>query len=292
MAVWLAPRAARLSLVAAGAVVWLAAFASGAAAAPKNDDFGDAIPLRIGTTVNGNINGATKQRGEPGHARSLATRSVWYKFASTRKRAIELGTCNSNFDSVVAVYTGRTLQSLRPVDFNNDGCGVSGGGSRVSFTARRGRVYRIAVAGFTRSGRFDLRTRGINAPPNDDFIDAIPIRPGETLTGTTRNATRELDEPRHAGTEADLTVWFRLSVATATVVQLDTCRNLAFDTVLAVYTGRSVNGLRQVTSNDDSCGLGSTVEFTAQPGTNYRIAVGEFGGHRSGRFSLTASARG
>ncbi|HET8822808.1 MAG TPA: hypothetical protein VFM57_14785 [Thermoleophilaceae bacterium] len=274
------------------AVIWLAVSAGGAAAAPNNDDFGDAIALRVGTTVKGSINGATKQPGEPRHARSLATRSVWYKFTSRRKRAIELGACNTNFDSVVAVYTGRSLRSLRPVDFNNDGCGESGGGSRVSFSARAGRVYRIAVAGFSSRGRFSLRTKGISVPPNDDFVDAVPIRLGETINGSTRGATRELDEPRHAGDEANLSVWFRLGVASQTVVQLDTCRLYSFDTVLAVYTGSRVSGLRLVTSDDDTCGLGSRVEFTAEPGINYRIAVAEYGGNRSGSFGLSARSLG
>src|SRR4029453_15707547 len=52
--------------------------ASPAAAAPRNDDFAQARTLRVGTTVKGNVNGATRQRGERRHADSLARRSVWY----------------------------------------------------------------------------------------------------------------------------------------------------------------------------------------------------------------------
>jgi hypothetical protein len=268
-----------------------AAFTASASAAPRNDDFRNALRLTAGQPVNGTINGATKQRSEPRHGRSLAKHSVWYRIGTSRRVAIALSTCNSNFDSVVAVYSGRRLGALREVEFNNDG-GCGNGGSRVTFTARPGRVYRIAVAGFTARGRFRMTVRSLNTPPNDDFVDAVPIRLGETIGGTTRNATRELDEPRHAGLSADLTVWFRLNVASPRTVQVDTCRNFAFDTVLAVYTGRTVSRLRDVTSDDDSCGLGSSVEFNAQAGVTYRIAVAEYGANRSGSFSLSARSLG
>jgi hypothetical protein len=259
-----------------------------ASAAPSNDGFGNARALHIGQELSGTVNGATKQRGEPRHAESLATRSVWYSFRATRKVTVLLGTCRSNFDSVISVYSGRRLGSLRELDFNNDGCGRTGAGSRVSFTARPGRSYRIAVVGFSPRGRFTLTVSKINAPPNDDFVDAARIRPGTSVSGTTRNATRELHEPRHASTEADLTVWFRLTVEAPRTIELNTCGVYDFDTVLAVYTGRAVDRLAEVTSDDDDCGLSSRVRFDARPGVTYRIAVGEYGGHRSGSFRLNA----
>jgi hypothetical protein len=258
-----------------------------AAAAPRNDDFGRAISLRAGSEVKGSVSGATAQRGEPRHAESVAARSVWYRFRAKRKATVLLGTCQSDFDTVVAVYSGSRLSALREVDFNNDGCGRVGAGSRVSFTARRGQAYRIAVVGFSPSGRFTLAVSGVTAPPNDDFVDAVPITLGSTLSGTTRNATRELHEPRHDNKTADLTVWFRLRVATTSPVELTTCGS-GFDTVLAVYTGSRVDRLSALTSNDDSCGLSSRVAFTAEAGVTYRIAVAEFGSHRSGGFRLTA----
>jgi hypothetical protein len=276
-----------LALALAGGAV--AGGPASASAAPSNDDFGDAVPLRIGSEVQGSVNGATRQRGEPRHAESLARRSVWYRFHARRKVTVLLGTCKSNFDTVVAVYSGRRLSSLRPVDFNDDGCGSIGAGSRVSFTARRGRTYRIAVVGFSPRGRFTLSVSRVNAPPNDDFVDAARISLGSTVSGTTRNATRELHEPRHNGEEADLTVWFKLTVAVARPVELNTCGS-GFDTVLAVYTGRAVDRLTEVTSNDDDCGLSSRVTFGAEAGVTYRIAVAEYGGHRSGAFRLTAAS--
>ena len=282
MSIGIRSRVRRVGL--AGVVVAVSAgiAAGSAAAAPRNDDFADAVPLRVGKTVNGSITGATKQRGEPQHARSLATRSVWYTFKSRRKVALKLDTCRSNFDSVIAVYTGRSLRSLRPVDFNNDGCGRSGAGSRVTFTARPGRVYRIAVAGFAPSGRFALRTTKIDVPPNDDFVDAVAIRLGEPINGTTRGATRELDEPAHANNEA-LTVWFKLTLSSLTNVEVSTCGNPNF-TFLTVYTGNRVGSLTRVAGGGGGC----SARFAAQPGVAYRIVVED--GGTGGGVRLIANA--
>jgi hypothetical protein len=242
-----------------------------------NDDFAHARTLRVGATLKGSIKGATKQRGEPRHGGSLATHSVWYRFRAKRKLALGLSTCSANFDSVLAVYSGRSLRSLRAVEFNNDGCGSSGGGSRVTFTARRGRTYRIAVAGFAAKGKFRLEATRVATPPNDDFVDAVPIRLGESIPGTTRNATRERGEPRH-NFNGPHTVWFRFSVAAAGEARLETCSAAGYGPGIAMYTGGRVDRLTQVAATD-SC----RAQFAAQPGVSYRVVVegsGSGGGFR------------
>jgi hypothetical protein len=265
------PRRATLAVALAVAIMSVALFgaAASASAAPRNDDFGDALGLRLGKDVKGNVNGATKQRGEPRHADSLATHSVWYRFRSKRKLSVLLGTCSSNFDSVIAVYKGRRLRGLREVDFNNDGCGRVGGGSRVSFTARRGVTYRIAVVGFAAGGRFKLTVDRIFTPPNDDFVDAVRIGLGSQLSASTRGATRELREPGHASNSPH-TIWFKLSVTTQAQLHLGAC-NGSYPT-LTVYTGSSVSTLTRVETSG-SC----SVDFTAVPGTTYRIVAEDRG---------------
>ena len=253
------------------AAALLASTAAPAAAAPANDDIGDARAIGVGRTIQGTINDATKQRGEPRHANSLATRSVWYRFRTQRRVALGLSTCSSDFDTVLAVYTGRSLRSLRAVEFNNDGCGA-GGGSRVTFTARPGRVYRIAVAGFAPRGRFRLRTERVDVPPNDDFADAVRIGLGETIAATTRNATRELGEPGHAFNEPH-TIWFRLSVAAPTIVRVSNCAANPSHGHVTVYTGASVRTLTRVAGDDDCA-----TEFQALPGAVYRIVVEDAAG--------------
>jgi hypothetical protein len=276
----MARRLALTPLALVPAFLSLAAFAASASAAPRNDDFRDALRVRVGQPVNGTVSGATSQRGEPRHANSLAKHSVWYRIAATRRVAIALGTCNSNFDTVIAVYTGRRVGSLRLVDFNNDGC--DSGGSRVTFTARPGRVYRIAVAGFTPRGRFRMTVRSISTPPNDDFVDAAPIRLGETIAATSRNATRELREPAHQYNHAH-TVWFKLSVVAPTGVHVSNC-SAGGDTHVTVYTGSRVSALTLVSESDGDC----DATFAGQPGVAYRIVVEAAGSGGGVRLSARA----
>jgi len=256
----------------------LMAGASSAAAAPRNDDFADALPLRIGRDVTGNVNGAGRQPGERLHGGSLATHSVWYRFRAKRRVSVLLGTCSSNFDSVVAVYTGRRVSALRAVDFNNDGCGRTGGGSRVSFTARKGRTYRIAVASFTASGRFRLTVDRIFTPLNDDLVDAVALTAGSGISASTRGATRELNEPGHAFNQPH-TVWFKLTLPTETPVTVNAC-NGSFP-ALTVYTGSSMGRLKRLATDHDC-----DVSFTALAGTTYRVVAEDGGSGGSFRISF------
>jgi len=267
-------RAAACVSIMAG-VLSAGAAASNAAAAPANDDFAQAATLRVGASAKGAMNGATTQRGEPRHANSIAGHSVWYRLRSKRKVAVGLDTCTSNFDTLLAVYSGRSLRSLKQVEFNNDACGD---GSRVTFTARPGRVYRIAVAGFVSSGKFTLKAKKVDVPPNDDLADAVPLTPGTPTVATTRNATRELQEPAHAAGAAH-TVWFRLSVEAAGRIQLDACNG--YSPSLTIYTGRRVDALKRVAS-----GYGCSVELDVEAGRTYRIVAEN--SWTGGSFRLTA----
>jgi hypothetical protein len=263
--------------VVIAAILWAAGNASDAAAAPRNDHFAQAATLRVGTSVNGAINGATAQRGEPRHANSIADHSVWYQLRSKRKRAVGLDTCKSNFDTLLAVYSGRSLRSLKEVEFNNDACGAA---SEVIFTARPGRTYHIAVAGFVSRGKFTLRARKVDVPPNDDFADAVALTLEAPIVATTGNATRELREPRH-GAGAAHTVWFRLSVQTAGTIGFDACNG--YSPSLTFYTGRRVDALTRVAG-----GYGCRHRLDVVAGRTYRIVAESSGG--GGSFRLTARA--
>ena len=64
----------------------------------------------------------------------------------------------------------------------------------------------------------------------------------------------------------------------------------AYDTALAVYTG-SCGGLSEIACVDDSCGLQSTITFSASAGTTYTFQVGGFlGATGSGALQLSGPA--
>lgn len=265
-------------LVPVLACILCGAGAAPAFGAPPNDDFRDASRIDVGQTIGGTTVGATHEPGEPQHGPGTAA-AVWYRFRSARRVTVLLNTCRTEADPVIAVYTGRSVRSFRLIDFNDDGCPALG--SRVSFTARPGRTYRIAVAEYdaTDRGRFRLGAKALDVPPNDDLVDAIPISLGSPIQGTTRNATLELGEPildPH-------TVWFRLRVPAPTSVVLNACA-LSPDPHLAVFTGREVNRLRRVPAQGSDCRR----EYAAKPNSTYRVQVSHSG--RGGRFRLTAHA--
>ncbi len=113
----------------------------------RNDNFNRAIRLRGRSgRVTGTNRGATAQRGEPVHAGVGGGKSVWWKWRAPRSGRVTFSTRGSNFDTVLAVYRGSRLRRLREVASNDDVMGRLQ--SAVTFRARRGRIYRIAVDGY------------------------------------------------------------------------------------------------------------------------------------------------
>ena len=109
---------------------------------------------------------------------------------------------------------------------------------------------------------------------NDNFANAQPLS-GETgvVTGSNLGATKEPGEPNHHGNPGGASVWYTWQAPTGGTVAITTAGS-TYDTLLAVYTGTSVNALTFVASNDDEQGvLTSRVDFTPVAGQIYRIAV-------------------
>ncbi|HYJ89425.1 MAG TPA: hypothetical protein VEW46_25410 [Pyrinomonadaceae bacterium] len=119
-------------------------------APPTNDNFADAqVITGCWFTVYGTNNGATKESGEPLHFAGSpgSGRSVWYKFRPTVTANLNINTHDSTFDTILAVYTGNTLDTLSLVASNDD-VSASHTSSHVSFDVTAGVDYRIAVDGF------------------------------------------------------------------------------------------------------------------------------------------------
>ncbi len=253
-----------------------------------NDDFGNAETIESGA-FDGTTDLATKQSGEPNHAGNAGGHSVWYSWTPSSSGQAFISTCVffGGFDSLLAVYTGSTVNGLSPVASEGgaaDGCGPWTD-SEIVFTATAGTTYRIAVDGKDAGeGSFELRVKA--KPDNDEFADARVL--GSDLpapaAGTTGLATKQSGEPNHAGNAGGHSVWYSWTPSAGGPVRISTCANAAdndFDSLLAVYTGSTVGGLTAVASDDDGGGCKSTdgaVEFTATAGTTYKIAVDGKGG--------------
>jgi hypothetical protein len=95
-----------------------------------------------------NTLGSTKDPGEPNHCGISGGASEWYAWQSPTNGTAVINTDGSNFDTVLAVYIGPgdSYTTLTNVACDNDS-GANGKTSRVTFTARAGTIYYIAVDG-------------------------------------------------------------------------------------------------------------------------------------------------
>ncbi|MBI5770408.1 MAG: immunoglobulin domain-containing protein [Verrucomicrobia bacterium] len=259
------------------------------ATAPANDNFANAqvVTGTSGTTTGTNV-GATGETGEPAHYNSSGTASsVWYKWTAPQSGTMVFDTIGSNFDTVMAAYSGTALASLTQLAQDDEGGGSAT--SKVTFNVTAGVDYYIAVGswGSTR-GSITLNWQmGGLAPANDNFANAQVVTGGTgTTTGTNVGATGETGEPTHyssGGTSSS--VWYRWTATVTGSVVFDTIGS-SFDTVMAAYSGSALASLTQLAQDDDSGGVGATskVAFNVTSGTVYHIAVGGYG---SGRGNIT-----
>src|SRR5207244_3008564 len=89
-------------------------------------------------------------------------------------------------------------------------------------------------------------------PVNDLFANAIPLS-GEsgTVSAITTNATKEYNEPFHAGNAGGKSVWWSFQPSADGALTLTTT-NSTFDTLLGLYTGDKVSELTTIASNDEA----------------------------------------
>ena len=247
--------------------------------AAADDDFSSTLTTGLfgDFEVTASNAAASKEPGEPDHAGNAGGHSLWWTWQPAADGPITIDTCDSDFDTLLAVYTGDSVDALTEVASNDDGCG---GGSKVTFGADASKSYRIAVDGADgETGNIALQA-GPPPPPNDDFgsagsLSGLPA----SATGTNAGATKEPGETDHAGNPGGRSVWWTWTAPSTGEISVDTCDS-DFDTLLAVYTGDSVGALTETASSDDDpdCLPGSKVTFVASAGTAYRILVDGYDG--------------
>ena len=124
-------------------------------------------------------------------------------------------------------------------------------------------------------------------PANDLFNRAQNLTPGgcdASTDGSNVGARGQASEPSFPGPAAASpvqSVWFKWKSPVNDTVVIDT-QGSEFDTLLGVYTGNSLPGLRLVEGNDDvePSDLTSEVSFEARRNVTYKIAVD---GYRASR---------
>jgi len=99
----------------------------------------------VGTQNLNNFNATTEQR-EPQHGGVIGGSSRWFILTAVENATLMINTAGSDFDTVLAVYTGTNLFGLQAVASDNNGA-PDGVRSRVRFRTVAGTDYLIAVDG-------------------------------------------------------------------------------------------------------------------------------------------------
>jgi uncharacterized repeat protein (TIGR01451 family) len=119
------------------------------ASIPTNNHFASASALpnsnNSGSMSSSSIL-ATKETGEPDHTGNTGGQSVWWKWTAPANGQLSIDTHDSNYDTLLAVYSGNAVNGLSYIAANdNDGFGL--GNSSVLLQAKAGQEYKIAVDG-------------------------------------------------------------------------------------------------------------------------------------------------
>ena len=210
---------------------------------------------------------ATLEPGELQPSCRVMGATVWYSYTASKDLEMVANTFDSDFDTVLAVYTGQGLPNLSELGCNDD---AGSGQSEVSFSAEEGPTYYFQMGGYQdETGEMRFHLEGIEPPPNDRFpggvISTLPF--SEFLDSS--RATLESGEPEPTcGSDVGATMWYRYTPPADTILTADT-RDSDFDTVLTVYTGDEISSLTQVRCSDDAYDRQSEVVFSAQQGVTY-----------------------
>ena len=148
------------------------------AAAPSNDRFSNRTVIQA-TPFDDSASTleATIEQGEPTPScAGERTNSVWYEYTPTAAGSLQADTLGSDYDTVVAIWTGPSLGSLNEVTCQDDV--ASSFQSVAVFDAIPGTTYFIQVSGFAAGGNLSFR---LGTPTFGSISGAVRSESGEGL---------------------------------------------------------------------------------------------------------------
>jgi hypothetical protein len=117
---------------------------------PANDDFADAsLVADIPYTTSQSTTNATREPFEPNLTCSPIVSSVWYAFTPSSDVTVQADTFGSDYDTVLAAFTGTGLGSLQPVGCNDQ---AGGNQSRVLLNLTSGTTYYFQIGRYPSFG--------------------------------------------------------------------------------------------------------------------------------------------
>ncbi|QIE58378.1 T9SS type A sorting domain-containing protein [Rasiella rasia] len=244
-----------------------------------NDACAEAIAVVCGDTILGETIFDTDSGGN-------AAPDEFYSYTGTGTlELVTVSLCNggTDYDSVLRVFDNCDLSN--EIVMNDDFCGTQ---SELQFVSDGTSTYYIMVEGNNvASGNFSMNITCEELPENDFCSGALPINCGETLAGSTSEATIDT-APTCVEDITAPGVWYVFEDTSGLITNytLSLCDGgTTFDSKITVYTG-DCGALVCEIDNDDSCGLQSEVSFQGDGNTTYYILVHGFD-DSTGDFSLS-----
>lgn len=260
-----------------------------------NDSF-DAAHLFTGDHAvwSGSNRDATREPDESSYSPASEARTVWFAWQAPYDGFCKVSTQSLGAGHRVVVFKGQTRATLQVV-YDSGTASAGTPFTSCSFLAESGQPYRIVTA--SNSAQGELFGLTLELVPANDLLSRAFVLEGEAFefAGSNRGATAQPFETAapHAGVGAGQSLWFRWTAPFSGEFTLNT-EGSATDTALAVYTGDPANpaGFVSIGSNDDVSATlrWSRVNFTAEQGVSYHIALDNAMGGQPGAFILRGTA--
>jgi hypothetical protein len=240
-------------------------------------------------------------------------RTVWYKYTPPLSGSVMISTKGSNYDTVLAVYTGSAPTTPSQKACNDAGDLEYGrvNYSRLTVQMAAGTPYWIMVGQWYYDNLNPTYLR-FTITANDFFSNARVIPAGTAgwyyappewvggqtsgtniYLGSTVGRTNQSTDPNQqtdpimdpiittlcpsvSPRNYSNTVWFNYRPTVSRSVTINTGTS-TYNTVLAVYTGSAPNTLSQKACNDNFGGYQSQVTLSMTAGVTYRIMVANYG---------------
>ena len=150
---------------------------------PPNDGCAGAIALSPGTSYAVNTAAATSTGDPTPGCQGSFGKGVWFTYTPSSSGTVTISTCGSDFDTVLAVYSG-SCGALTPITCNNDnGPACATSRASVSFPGTSGTTYFILAGG---SGGASGNLSIVGSGPGG--LRIIPTF-GPSITGDSQGAT-------------------------------------------------------------------------------------------------------
>jgi uncharacterized repeat protein (TIGR01451 family) len=228
---------------------------------PANNNFDSASALSNNNT--GSISSSsilsTKETGEPIHANNTGGQSVWWKWTAPASGQLSIDTQGSNYDTLLAVYTGTALNALSNIAAN-DNDGFSIGTSSALLQAQAGQEYKIAVDGTNGAAGFVQLNWRLDPLANANLSVSIS-GPSDITLGTPQPYVISVN---NTGPQAATNVAVATTLPTgATFVSSNANCTASSNVVNCLLGTLGVNGTASLTIQVQWSSIGSNTQLSA-----------------------------